>query len=62
LAFIASFRFQNVKASIQELRAKELKLNRKRKLLSLAMSVANYTVSSGIFSSTPFEARRRDSN
>lgn len=36
---------ENVKAQIQEIRAKELKLNRKRKLLSLAMSVANYTVS-----------------
>ncbi|KAL7413558.1 P-loop containing nucleoside triphosphate hydrolase protein [Mrakia frigida] len=35
---------ENVKASIQELRAKELKLNRKRKLLSLGMSVANYTL------------------
>lgn len=33
-----------VKAQIQEIRAKELKLNKKRKLLSLGMSVANYTL------------------
>ncbi|CED83676.1 Multidrug resistance-associated protein/mitoxantrone resistance protein, ABC superfamily [Phaffia rhodozyma] len=35
---------ENVKAQIQELRSKELKLNRKRKLLSMGMSVSNYTL------------------
>lgn len=35
---------ENVKLQIQELRAEELRLNRKRKLLSLGMSISNYTV------------------